>query len=140
MRGLRQVYCLRPKKGKTPALKGNQENAMSGKQKDGVQEETLAVFATAKVVDNRHKSSSSTEKSPGEKVRLEGKVRKRASKTSGRIAKLRRVIIGLLPCVKITSLNRDAHSATSVCSETLRSTGSPVQSRRKVVEKDQLPY
>ena len=34
--------------------------------------------------------------------------------------------------------DRDAYSATSDCSDTLRVMGSPVKSRRKVVEKDQL--
>ena len=53
------------------------------------------------------------------------------------IARIRRVIVGILPCFKITSLNRDAHSATHVCSDMLRLTGSPVKSGRKVVGKDQ---
>ena len=52
----------------------------------------------------------------------------------------RRMIIGILPCVKITSLNRDANMATIVILDTLRLMVSPVKSRRKVVEKDQLPY
>ena len=52
----------------------------------------------------------------------------------------RHVIIGVLPFVKITSLNRDATSVTNVCSDTLRLVGSAVKTRRKVVVKHQLPY
>ena len=46
------------------------------------------------------------------------------------------MIIGILPYVKITKLNRDANSATSVFSDVLRLTDSPAKSQRKVVEKD----
>ena len=45
--------------------------------------------------------------------------------------RIRRVIIGILPFVKITKQNRDANSATNVCSHMLRLTASPVKSRRK---------
>ena len=61
---------------------------------------------------------------PGEKVLLEGKVRKRAKKSSKEIVRIRRVIVDILPCVKITNLNRDANSATSVYSDIPRLTGS----------------
>ena len=44
------------KKGRMPALSENQENAISGKQKDSVQEETHVVSATEIInVDSRHK-------------------------------------------------------------------------------------
>ena len=119
---------------------------VSRKQMDSVQEETLAVSATGIVVDNKHNRLLLLQRhrhrlteedlrkalAPGEKVLLEGKVKKRPKVTSKEIARIRRVIIGILPYVKITKLNRDANSATHVC---LRLTGSSARSRRKVVER-----
>ena len=65
----------------------------------------------------------------------EEKIKDRARITQKKgIVRIRRVIIGL-PYVKITDQNRDANSAKSTYSGTLRLTVSPV-SRRKVVEKD----
>ena len=64
---------------------------------------------------------------PGDKVLLKGKARKRAAMSSKESV------------LKFTSLFRYANSATNVCSDTLRLMGSPVKSRRKVVEKDQFP-
>ena len=49
--------------------------------------------------------------------------------------RIRRVVIGVLPNVNITELNRDAISAKSVYSSTLRLTVSPAKSRRNVPEK-----
>ena len=71
-----------------------------------------------------------------ERVFLEGKIRKRAKMTSKELVRIRRAIVGTFPYVKITYLNRDANSATSVCSDTLRMMDSPVKSRRKVEQKD----
>ena len=81
----------------------------------------------------------STEKSPGEVVFLERKVKERTKNTIKEVVRIRRVIVGILPYVKITNLNRNANSATSASSDILRLTDSPVKSRRKVVEKDQWP-
>ena len=50
--------------------------------------------------------------SRGEKVLLEGKVRKRARNISKEIARIRRVIISIVPNVEITNLYRDANSAS----------------------------
>ena len=66
-----------------------------------------------------------------EKVLLDGRVRKREKYTSKEIAQIRRVIISILPRVKITHLNWDANSATTVCSETLRLTGCPMKVEEK---------
>ena len=52
--------------------------------------------------------------SPGDEVFLEGKSRKRAYISSMERVRIRRVIIGMLLCVKITSVNRDATLATIV--------------------------
>ena len=54
--------------------------------------------------------------------------------------RIRHVTCGTLPCVTITSLNPDARMAEKVNSEILRVMTSPAKSRRKVVEKVQLPY
>ena len=132
-----------------PALKGNWENAFSGKQLDSVHEETLAVSATGVIVDKKHirplllqrRRHRLTEENPrkvlapGKKVLLEGKVKKRANISSKESVRIRRVIIGILPYVKIANLYQDANSATNVCLDTLRLMGSPEKSRRKVVER-----
>ena len=55
-------------------------------------------------------------------------------------ARIRHVIIGKLPHVKITNLIRHANSAKSTFSTTMRFTISPARSRRRVVEKDLLTY
>ena len=116
------------------------------KLRDSVQEETLAVFATEVIVHNEHirplmlqkRRHRLTEEShrkflvPGEKVPLEGKVRKRAKVTSKEIARIRCVIIGILPYVKLTHLNRDANSATLAFSDTLKMMDSSI---KKVKEK-----
>ena len=60
--------------------------------------------------------------------------------TSKEIARIRRVIIGILPYVKITSLNRDANRATIVDSDILRLSGSPKKKSKKSGGKGQLPY
>ena len=71
---------------------------------------------------------------------LERKVEGRAQITLKGVVRIRRVIIGNLPFAKITNLNRDANSATSVSSDMLRLTGSPVNSRRKMKDNYQLPH
>ena len=65
----------------------------------------------------------------GEAVHLERKVKDRARITSKGTVRIRRVIIGILPIVKITKRNRDVNSAISVCSSTLKRTLSPATSR-----------
>ena len=55
MKGLKQEYCLRLRQGRTSALKTELENATSGKQKDSVQKEIIAVSATKIVgVEKQH--------------------------------------------------------------------------------------
>ena len=61
----------------------------------------------------------------------------RAKVSSKDCARIRRVIVAFSR-VKITSLYRDANSATNVSSDTLRLMGGPVKSLRKVT-KDRLP-
>ena len=106
-----------------------------------MQEETPVVAATESFVDRKHNRLLLHQKrrlerrKPFWEKRPES-VQKTSSKESVRI---RRVIFGILPYVKITSVYRDAKSATIVCLDTLRVEGSPVKSRSKVVVKDQLP-
>ena len=50
------------------------------------------------------------------------------------------VEIGILPCVKTTSLRLDANLEESVSSDMLRLMRSPAKSQRKVVRNDQLHY
>ena len=51
----------------------------------------------------------------------------------------RHVMIGIHPCVKITSLRQDAYTAINVCFDMSRPRKSPARSQRKMVRKDQLP-
>ena len=152
MKGLRQVYFVRSQKGRMSAWKGEWENTISGKQRDSVQEETPTVsFSHGRRRGQKVQSSSpapkSTTQTDGRKASKgfgprgqspSGRKGQKAckKKSSKESAWIRRVIIGIVPYAKITSLYRDARSATNVCSDILRLTGSPVKSRRKVVEKD----
>ena len=120
--------------------------AISGEQRDSVQEETLAVSATHnRPLLLQKRGHIQTEENPRqvlvpqERVLLERKAEKRAKTFSEEIVRNRHVISGIIPCVKITNLYRDANSATDVCSEALRM-ASPVKSQRKVVGKDQLLF
>ena len=72
---------------------------------------------------------------PGEVAFLERKVKKRAQNTLKDVVRIRHVIVGILPSVKITNLHRDADSATNDSSDVLRRMGSPVKSQRKWVER-----
>ena len=54
--------------------------------------------------------------------------------------RIRHVICGTLPCVKMTSLRQAAHLATNAFSDMLRRRRSPTRSQRNVVRKDQLLY
>ena len=65
---------------------------------------------------------------PDEVVHPETNVKNRARITSKDIVRIRGVIIGTLPYVKISSLNGDAHSAKEAYSSTQRLTVSPVKS------------
>ena len=48
------------------------------------------------------------------------KAKERVKKSLKELVQIRRVTIGTIPYVKSTSLKGDAHSATNVCSDTLR--------------------
>ena len=99
-------------------MKGKWEKAISGKQLDSVQEETLAVSATEDIVDKAQSSSrppktqtqiDGRKPSKGFGTRgesLSGRKRQKACKnlSSKELVRIRRVIIGILPYVKITNL------------------------------------
>ena len=153
MKGLRQEYRLRVTKGETSAWKGGWENVTSGKQMDCVQEETLAVSATEVIVDKKHirfvvlqkrRHRLTKKKKTFERFCHQGresfwrKAGKRVNISSQESVRIRRVVFGVLSYVKITSLYRDANSATNVSLDRLRLVGSPIKSQRKVLEKDQL--
>ena len=123
-------------------------------KRDSVQKEMLAVSATTTtgvrrghnrpllLQDRRHKMTEEDlrKEVPPEAVVLEeGKIEKVQKITSKETAQIRRVPIGIFPCVKTTNLNRDAKSAKNAYSGTLRLTVRPTKSPRKVVEKDRLP-
>ena len=54
--------------------------------------------------------------------------------------KTRHVKLGILPCVKTTSLKTDENMARNAISDLLRPRKSPARSQRKVVQKDQLRH
>ena len=54
------------------------------------------------------------------------------------IVQTRRAMIGILPCVKITSPKRSAKMANDALFDKLRRRRIPTTSQRKVVQKDQL--
>ena len=131
--------------GKMSALRGNQENTISGNQMDSVQEKTLAVSDTEMIVDNQHNrhlvlqdrrhvmTAEDFRKEPllGKAVHLE-KVKERARIILKGIVRIRRVTHGIFPYVKSTKLNRNANSVTSVYSDILRlREKSPVKRRKK---------
>ena len=131
--------------GENSALIGKSENAISGKQMDSVQEETLAVSATEIIVDSQHnqprllqkRRQKTTEEdlrkqtSQGEAVHPERESKDRARITLQGMVQIRHVTVGILAYVKITHLNRDAKSATSASSCTKRLTDSPVKAEEK---------
>ena len=135
-------------------LKGKQEHAISGKQKDSAQKDTLAVSAsTTRSVERKHnrlvllqgRRLKITEEylrkeSPPEAVVIqEGEIKKCADTPLKETFRIRRVISGILPYVNITNQNLDAKSAKSAYSGTLTLTVSPARSRRKGAERDLLP-
>ena len=154
MKGSRQENWSRVRNGKMSALRGNQENTISGNQMDSIQVETLVV-SEAEIIediqhnrpllleDRRHQMTAEDfRKEPllGKAVHLERKVKERARIILKGIVRIRRVIIGMLPYVKSTKLNRNANSVTSVYSDILRLRESPVKRRRRVVKEDQWPH
>ena len=121
-------------------------------KKDSVQKETPAVSAMKTVsVKRKHsrplplrdRRDKMTEEDLRKEVLLEGavllngKARKRATNSLKESARARRVIIGILPCVKITGPNWSSNSSFNVFRHT-EADGQP--SQRKVFEKDLLFY
>ena len=115
---------------------------------------TIAVSATGVVVDNNKQAQTSSlareaktqigKRKPSKdfgssESKSFWKDQKGCKKSSEELVRIRRVIFGIRPFVKTTNLNRDAQSATSGCSDTLRLIGSPAKNERKVVAKDRLP-
>ena len=154
MKGSRQENWSRVRNGKMSALRGNQENTISGNQMDSIQVETLVV-SEAEIIediqhnrpllleDRRHQMTAEDfRKEPllEKAVNLERKVKERARIILMGIVRIRRVIIDILPYVNSTKLIRDANSATSVYSHILRLRDSPLKSRRRVVKEDQWPH
>ena len=68
---------------------------------------------------------------PEGKVLLEKDVDLRAEISLGESVRSRRVLLGTLPCVSITSLNQDANMATNVNSDTMRLMESLAKNRGK---------
>ena len=103
-------------------------NAISGKQLDSVQKETLVLSATGVIVHKKHslllllqrRGTQTDEREPFKKAQAPGESspsgkkcqRPRKKNRSKEIVRTRRVAIGILSCVSTTSLNQDANIAT----------------------------
>ena len=119
------------------AWRGEWENDISGNHMDSVQEQTLAVLARGVIVDNKHnrilllqrRRHSLTEEDFRTVLAAE-----RKSFWKERSESVQKLPF-FFPHVRLTSQHRDSNSATNVNSDILRLVGSPVKSRRKVVER-----
>ena len=144
-----QKFQARNERNKTAVLvktrKGNvsvewKSGECRGKQTYSVQKEKLAASATTAPQSSSLAPRPQTQ-SDGKTFR-NGSLPEAVSCFSGRTHQRAciNVISGTLSYVKITDLNRDANLARSASPSTKRLTGSLTRSRRKVVEKDLLPY
>ena len=144
MKELRQGICQESQK--EVSVEKRMGECFSGKQPDSVQEERTSCkpreqsWTTSPKGQTQIDGRKPSKGSGSRKVFLKGKVRKRANSSLKEFVPIRRVIIGILPYVKIPYLYLDANLATNVCSDTLKLMAGPVKSRRKVVGKDQLPH
>ena len=136
----------RLRKGKMSALKGSEEN-IRGKRKNSVQKEMLPVSATGIIVERKHRRPlwlqdrrhNMTEEGLRKEVEAvvlqEGNIKERAEIISKETVRIRHLITGILPYVKITNLHRDANSAESAYSGTLRVDSQPSNKSKKSGEK-----
>ena len=141
---LRQECWFRLQKGR---MKEKQENVVSGKHKDSVQKGDACSFRhDDNQLGKKTQSSSLAPRQQTDNVGRkpsEGKS-PRGSSLCGRrnqisvqtllykgTVRIRPVIIGILPHVKITNLNRDANSANSADSDTLRLTARTTEKPNK---------
>ena len=107
--------------------------SFSHRSNRGQKTQSFSLVPTAQTqIDGRRPSKAVA---PGEVAFLERKAKKRSQNTLKDVVRIRHVIVGILPSVKITNLHRDADSATNDSSDVLRRMGSPVKSRRKWVER-----
>ena len=112
-----------------------------------VQEETLVFSATDPIFDRKHNRLLLLQKH-GHRLTdkiferfWSWKVTKRAEDTSQEIARIHRVMIGILSCVKITSTNQNATSATVVCSDTEGCDPTKAMNRiKKAFENPKAPF
>ena len=123
-------------------MRGNWENAISGKQLDNVRKETHVVSVmnkpletVAEFTDEKDNRLNEREKNP-QKIQatvmkaLQIKGAKFIADTE--IVIILHVVIGILPYVKTTSLRVDASMATSANFDKMRQMRSPARSQRKV--------
>ena len=113
MKGLRQAYRSRVKKGEESAWRGKWENVFSGKQLDSVQEGDSRSFSHGSNRDQKEAQSSSL--APKARTQIDGRkpsksfglrrresfwkkmAGKRAHISSKESVRIRRVIVGILP-------------------------------------------
>ena len=106
---------VKSQKGKNVSVENeDKENAISAKHMDSVQEETPVVSATEQNVDNQHNrplllQDRRRQKTEGEAVHPERKVKERARMTLKGIARIRRVFI----LRRTSTASRNGESATS---------------------------
>ena len=136
MKGLRQKYWSKVTKGEKSALRGEGEKCCQWKATGQCSRGDSCSLShgsnrgqhTRPVLLQKHGHTLTEELLrkdlvPGEKALLGEKAGNRVKKPQ-----IRRVIVGILPYVRMTSLYRDASSATNVCLDTLRLMGGPISS------------
>ena len=115
-------------------LKEDQENAINGKQKDRVQEDTIVVSATM----GKKRGKQTPTSAPSSELRVEKDGEQNREKTSLRGSEslwevsskdVPRPSTGILPHVRITGDNRDAISVINVLSCTSRLKVIPAQKK-----------
>ena len=148
---MKEEQLPRDQRGEKPSWRGKWENAISGKQLDNVQEETLVAPVISKhpetdaARDKKNKRSLPHQKpwhrltksypprvqATEKRILLELEADFRAEISSKESARTRHVIIGTLPSVLITCMKHDAHMAKSADSDMLRLMGSPAKKSKK---------
>ena len=77
-----------------------------------------AWFSDASNISSSSMSATVTSPFPHAPVFLERDIKERAGTVSAGSARIRHVIIGILPCGRITNQMRDAYAAKSACPST----------------------
>ena len=148
----------RVEKERKSTLRGKWENAITGEHMGSVRKETLVVSVMNRCLETGTRLRDDQDNRPlAHQIRRPRQTGKNPLSSENRgqspwdkrnriladlkiVKKNRHVTIGILTCVKITSLRQDVYMAKDASLHMLRRRRSPAKSQRRVVRKDQLPY